>query len=120
MTFRRLLGPILIAIAGTAPISAQVPPPGTIVISIRVKLPDSVKVPLPIGNTIDLQITVMTDGRRVAADLAPGPGMAAAMPMLQGIRIHALYALGADTLHAGILLPPAMAQGGQAIASTCP
>ena len=79
--------------------------------SIRVKLPDSMKVPLPVGNTIDLQITVMSDGRRVATDLSPGPDMTAAMPMIQGIRIHAMYALGGDSLHAGILLPPALAGG---------
>jgi hypothetical protein len=111
MTVRRSLVPILIAIAGAAPVPAQLPPPGTIVMSIRVKLPDSMKVPIPIGNTIDLQISLMSDGRRFAADLAPGPSMAAAMPMLQGIRIHALYALGGDSLHAGVLLPPALAGG---------
>jgi hypothetical protein len=111
MTFRRSLLPILIAIAGAAPAPAQLPPPGTLVMSIRVKLPDSMKVPVPVGNTIDLQITLMSDGRRLATDIAPGPAMAAAMPMLQGIRIHALYALGGDSLHAGILLPPALAGG---------
>lgn len=107
MAMQRTLYPILVALAATAPISAQLPPPGTIVISMQMKLPDSVKVPLPIGNSIDLQISIMTDGRRVAADLAPGPGMT--LWMLPGIRLHALYAPGADTIHAGILFPAEMA-----------
>jgi hypothetical protein len=111
MTARRILLPILIAVSGALPVAAQLPPTGTIVMSLRVKLPDSMKVPVPVGNTIDLQITLMSDGRRFATDLVPGPTMAAAMPMLQGIRIHAMYALGGDSLHAGILLPPALAGG---------
>jgi hypothetical protein len=111
MTFGRSLVPILVAIVGAAPVPAQMPPQGTIVMSIRVKLPDSMKVPVPVGHTIDLQITVMSDGRRLATDLSPGPDMTAAMPMIQGIRIHAMYALGGDSLHAGILLPPALAGG---------
>lgn len=111
MPVRRSLSLILVALAAAAPIPAQLPT-GTLVMGVHVKLPDSLKMlPVPGGSSIDLQITVMSDGRRVATDIAPGPAMITALPMLQGIRVHAMYALGRDTLHAGVLLPPALAGG---------
>ncbi|MGH7594181.1 MAG: hypothetical protein ACRELE_10085 [Gemmatimonadales bacterium] len=101
----------LAAIVAALPASAQLPT-GMLVMGIHAKLPDSLKnMPVPGGTSIDLEFTVMSDGHRVAVEIAPGAGLVGAMPMLQGIKVHAMYALGVDSLHAGVMLPPALAGG---------
>lgn len=111
MTRRSAVLASLAAAIAAAPVSAQLPT-GMLVVGIHAKLPDSLKnMPVPGGTAIDLEFTVMSDGRRVAVEMSPGAGLVAAMPMISGIRIHAMYALGVDSLHAGVILPPALAGG---------
>ena len=111
MTRRSVVLASLAAALAAAPVSAQLPT-GMLVVGVHAKLPDSLKnMPVPGGTSIDLEFTVMSDGHRVAVELAPGAGLIAAMPMLSGIRVHAMYAMGVDSLHAGVVLPPALAGG---------
>ena len=113
MTARHSLVPVLVALVAAVPSSAQLPT-GTIVMGIHIKVPDSLKavpLPLPGGSALDMHITVISDGRRVAIDLTPGDGFIASVPMLAGVRVHAMYGIGADTLHGGVVLPPALAGG---------
>ncbi|HEY4101982.1 MAG TPA: hypothetical protein VGM20_14010 [Gemmatimonadales bacterium] len=106
----RIARPIAIGCAfvlAGSPLAAQGVPAGRVVLSVTTHLPDSLKSRVPIGDSITLRISAATDGKRFAFGITPGE--LAAMPMLNGISVRAIYDKGADSLHIGILVPPSMA-----------
>jgi hypothetical protein len=106
----RIARPIVIGCAfvlAGSPLAAQGVPAGRIVFSVTTHLPDSLKSRIPIGDSITVQISAATDGKHFAFGVTPGE--MAAMPMLNGISVRAIYDKGADSLHVGILMPPSMA-----------
>jgi hypothetical protein len=72
---------------------------------MTMKLPDSLKAAGSLGGKFDMQMTAMTDGHRVAMEMIPN----ISMPMMAGMRMKYVFAIGGDTMHVGILLPPEMA-----------
>jgi hypothetical protein len=104
---RQVLPALIASCIAFSPLSAQIAQTGTITIGMHVKLPDSLKTPVPLTGGLDIQLTLLSDGHRVALDLTLGGNPA--LPMLEGARLHALYQPGTDTVHAGVLLPPALA-----------
>ncbi len=91
---------------GTA--RAQQGPVGSIAISVRIHLPDSVRAMRMAGDTFALQLRLASDGHRYALELTPGP--IAAMPMLAGARGLLIFDPATDSLHVAAMAP-AMAQG---------
>ena len=96
---------LALLLAPPATLAAQDLPAGTITMQMRVHLPDSLKTPIPLGNDINVQMSIMSDGHRLAMEVVPG----ASVPMLAGMRVLVTFTLGADSVHVGILLPPDLA-----------
>jgi hypothetical protein len=112
---------LILALVSTAPSlsSAQGLAAGRATFQMTVHIPDSVKSPLPIAGDFSAQIDMMTDGRNVAVEVVPD----ASQPMMAGMHIRVIFALGGDTAHVGVILPPqmaAMAGGGSGIRMDVP
>ena len=99
----RYLG--LALLLGTAsPLAAQTAPAGSAAFHMTMHLPDSLPMPIPIGDSIDIQMKMISDGHRIAMEITPNTSA----PMLAGMQLKILYTLGGDTVHMGIVMPPAM------------
>ncbi|MEO8479939.1 MAG: DUF4412 domain-containing protein [Gemmatimonadota bacterium] len=75
-------------------------------------LPDTVqKAARGMLSTIDLRMTMATDGKRVSMLIAPGPEMIAASLTtdLSMVRLQMVMSSSDDTVHIGVVLPPEIA-----------
>ncbi len=84
---------------------------GTATWTLHVTLPDSLA-PMTQGiHEIDLQMTVATDGQRMAMQINPGAQMAAQIPTvdLAAARVQMFLPAGSDTVQLGLVLPPEIA-----------
>jgi hypothetical protein len=93
--------------AMASPLTAQRAPAGTAVFQMTVRLPDSLKAKVPLGDSVSIQFTIATDGTRFAVGIVPGT--MGSMPMLDGLSVKTIYNTGVDSLHVGILMPPSLA-----------
>jgi hypothetical protein len=105
MTWRSisLVAVVLLGAACDAP--AQNPPVGTIAFTMKVSVPDSMRSKIPVGDAIELTMTLMSDGHRYAADIATG----ASMTVMPGMHVRTVFSVDHDTLHAAAILPPELA-----------
>ncbi len=75
-------------------------------------LPDTIqKASRGMLSTIDLRMTMATDGKRVSMLIAPGPEMIAASLTtdLSMVRLQMVMSSSDDTVHIGVVLPPEIA-----------
>ncbi len=106
---------LALALAGTGSLAAQ---GGTAVVLIDGTIPDSMRsgpaAVLPAN--FDMRFTVAFDGKQVGVQMEPGDQMKASLgEQMEGFRVVALWRVGVDSLHVGVLLPPeltAMMGGG--------
>lgn len=85
---------------------------GVSVWSLRGTLPDTVqKASRGMLSTIDLRMTMATDGQRVSLLIAPGADMIAASLAtdLSTVRMQVVTSSTDDTVHIGVVLPPQIA-----------
>jgi hypothetical protein len=107
-----MLAGLLLAVA--TPAAAQ----GTAVITLDGAIPDSLRTgpAAALPPTFDMRFTVAFDGKQVGVQMEPGEQMQASLgEQMAGFRVVALWRVGIDSLHLGILLPPeltAMMGGG--------
>ncbi|HEX3927120.1 MAG TPA: hypothetical protein VHW65_03920 [Gemmatimonadales bacterium] len=107
-----LLPSLLLAVAAAAQRSAPVAV-GSVTLRVRVATPDTVKATLPLGDTLDINLAVFSNGHIVSMEMSPGAGMG--MPILQGLILRSLITPAMDTMHAALLFPHEMiAPGGPA------
>lgn len=87
------------------PLASQGPLVGTVTVNTHITIPDSLRSKAPIGDAVDLQVTVMSDGHRYAADLGTMTTIAGLPPM----HLHFVFATMNDTLNFGVVLPSELA-----------
>ncbi|HET9064903.1 MAG TPA: hypothetical protein VFN22_03670 [Gemmatimonadales bacterium] len=85
---------------------------GVAVWSMHATLPDTVQQAVRgMLSTIDLRMTMATDGQRVSMLIAPGPEMIASSLTtdLSTVRLQVVMSGTDDTVHIGVVLPPEIA-----------
>jgi hypothetical protein len=73
---------------------------------MSVHLPESAGLPVPGGSFVTMQMTAMADGHRVAMEIMP---TVLSSPMMTGMVIRMIFTPGSDSMHLGIIFPPAIA-----------
>lgn len=108
---RTLRSILALAVIGS-PSLLQAQGGGVSVWSMHGTLPDTVqKAARGMLSTIDLRMTMATDGQRVSLLIAPGPEMIAASLTtdLSTVRMQVVASSTDDTVHIGVVLPPDIA-----------
>lgn len=109
---RRTVRTILALTLIGAPSLLQAQGGGLSVWSLRGTLPDTVqKAARGMLSTIDIRMTMATDGQRVSMLIAPGPEMIASnlTTDLSTVRLQSVVSSSDDSIHVGVVLPPDIA-----------
>ena len=104
MVSRMTLQFTALALLAALPLRAQQGPVGTVEFVTKVTLPDSLKAKVPLGDTIEIRVTLMGDGHRYAADIATGPSLT----MFPNTHLRTVVAVGPDSIRASVIIPPAL------------
>ncbi len=93
------------------PLGAQSVGAGSATFQITTQLAASSQAAAVVGSDLTMQMTLMTDGHRIAMHMVPS------MPQspMAGTQIKMVFTPGVDSVHMGILLPPEMAAAGGGI-----
>lgn len=91
--------------AAASPLAAQAAV-GTVEYTMSMHVPESAGIPVPGGTFVTMQWTVMTDGHRIAMEIVP---TVLSSPVMTGMVIKMIFTPGSDSMHMGIILPPALA-----------
>jgi hypothetical protein len=102
---------LLVGFAIAPPVAAQSAAAGSATFQITTQLAASSQAAAVVGSDLTMQITVMTDGHRVAMNIVPSISQS---PMA-GTQIKMIFTPGIDSVHMGILLPPELAAAGGGI-----
>ena len=94
---------ILLPIVRVAPLVAQGTTGGSVTFHVKAHVPDSVAAMTGSPN-VDTRMTVATDGQRFAMDIELGTTGPTA-----GMHVKMIFAVGADSVHMGIMMPPELA-----------
>jgi len=91
--------------AAASPLAAQAVV-GTVEFTTSIHVPESAGVPVPGGTFVTMQLTAMSDGHRIAMEILP---TILSSPMMNGMLVKMIFTLGSDSIHMGIIFPPAIA-----------
>jgi hypothetical protein len=102
---------LLVGLAIVPPVAAQSTAAGSATFQITTQLAASSPAAAVVGSDITMQMTVRTDGHRVAMQMIPSMSQS---PMA-GMEVRMIFTPGIDSVHMGVLLPPELAAAGGGI-----